>query len=51
MTDRDRQKDREPRDGGRAADDAHYRAFVGPPDRYDLIAALQFNLLTIPTSV
>ena len=25
---------------------AHYRAFVGPPEDYDLIAALQFNLLT-----
>jgi SAM-dependent methyltransferase len=24
----------------------HYRAYVGPPDRYDVIAALQFNLLT-----
>jgi hypothetical protein len=26
--------------------DAHYRAYVGPPDRYDLIAAMAFNLLT-----
>jgi cyclopropane fatty-acyl-phospholipid synthase-like methyltransferase len=26
--------------------DRHYRAYVGPPDRYDLIAALSFNLLT-----
>lgn len=25
----------------------HYRAFVGPPERYDLIAAMQFNLLTL----
>jgi len=25
---------------------AHYRAFVGPPEDYDLIAAIQFNLLT-----
>jgi cyclopropane fatty-acyl-phospholipid synthase-like methyltransferase len=24
----------------------HYRAYVGPPDRYDLVAAMQFNLLT-----
>jgi hypothetical protein len=24
----------------------HYRAFVGPPDRYDLVAAMQFNILT-----
>jgi hypothetical protein len=24
----------------------HYRAFVGPPEKYDLIAANQFNLLT-----
>jgi SAM-dependent methyltransferase len=24
----------------------HYRAFVGPPGRYDVLAALQFNLLT-----
>lgn len=24
----------------------HYRSFVGPPDRYDLVAAMQFNLLT-----
>ncbi len=28
------------------AGDAHYRAFVGPPSRYDLIAAMTFNLLT-----
>ena len=26
--------------------DRHYRAFVGPPDRYDLISAVSFNLLT-----
>jgi hypothetical protein len=25
----------------------HYRAFVGPPDKYDLVAANQFNLLTL----
>ncbi|HUS48989.1 MAG TPA: class I SAM-dependent methyltransferase [Candidatus Paceibacterota bacterium] len=24
----------------------HYRAFVGPPQKYDIIAASQFNLLT-----
>ena len=28
------------------AGDPNYRAFVGPPDRYDLISTLQFNLLT-----
>jgi SAM-dependent methyltransferase len=27
------------------AGDRHYRAFVGPPDRYDLMAASQFALL------
>ncbi len=26
--------------------DSHYRAFVGPPGDYDLIAAMTFNLLT-----
>jgi SAM-dependent methyltransferase len=26
--------------------DPHYRAYVGPSDRYDLIAAMTFNLLT-----
>lgn len=26
--------------------DRHYRAFVGPPEGYDTMAALQFNLLT-----
>lgn len=26
--------------------DPHYRAYVGPPENYDLIAAMQFNLLT-----
>jgi hypothetical protein len=24
----------------------HYRAFVGPPENYDIVAAMQFNLLT-----
>ncbi|MBL8793780.1 MAG: class I SAM-dependent methyltransferase [Planctomycetia bacterium] len=28
------------------AGDHHYRAFVGPPRRFDLLAARQFNLLT-----
>src|ERR1700751_6487598 len=26
--------------------DAHYRAYVGPPEDYDLLAAMTFNLLT-----
>jgi SAM-dependent methyltransferase len=26
--------------------DSHYRAYVGPPEDYDLIAAMAFNLLT-----
>ena len=26
--------------------DRHYRAYVGPPEDYDLIAAMTFNLLT-----
>lgn len=26
--------------------DLHYRAFVGPPEDYDLVAAMAFNLLT-----
>jgi hypothetical protein len=24
----------------------HYRAFVGPPEKYDLVSAMQFNLMT-----
>lgn len=24
----------------------HYRAFVGPPKKYDIVSAIQFNLLT-----
>lgn len=28
------------------AGEHHYRAYVGPPERYDLIAAMTFNLLT-----
>jgi hypothetical protein len=31
---------------GRSAGDAHYRAYVGPPHDYDLVAAMCFNLLT-----
>jgi SAM-dependent methyltransferase len=31
---------------GLKAGDAHYRAYVGPPEDYDLIAAMTFNLLT-----
>lgn len=26
--------------------DPHYRAYVGPPERYDLVSAMVFNLLT-----
>lgn len=26
--------------------DAHYRAYIGPPDEYDLVSAMSFNLLT-----
>ena len=26
--------------------DPHYRAYVGPPEDYDLVAAMTFNLLT-----
>lgn len=29
------------------AGDHHYRAFVGPPEKYDQVAAMQFNLLTL----
>ena len=28
------------------AGDDHYRAFIGPPEKYDLVSAMQFNLLT-----
>jgi hypothetical protein len=31
---------------GLEAGSRHYRAFVGPPEKYDLVAAMQFNLLT-----
>jgi len=31
---------------GRPAGDSHYRAYVGPPEDYDLIAAMTFNLIT-----
>ena len=27
--------------------DHHYRAYVGPPDEYDLVSAMSFNLLTV----
>ncbi len=28
------------------AGDRHYRSFIGPPAKYDLVSAMQFNLLT-----
>ena len=28
------------------AGDSHYKAYVGPPKKYDLMGAMQFNLLT-----
>ena len=31
---------------GLSAGEHHYRAYVGPPERYDIIAAMTFNLLT-----
>ena len=31
---------------GLAPGDHHYRAYVGPPEDYDLVAAMTFNLLT-----
>jgi len=31
---------------GLSAGTRHYRAFVGPPHNYDLVGAMQFNLLT-----
>ncbi|MBA4142211.1 MAG: class I SAM-dependent methyltransferase [Nitrosospira sp.] len=31
---------------GLAAGDLHYRAYVGPPEDYDLVAAMSFGLLT-----
>src|SRR5437667_11270715 len=31
---------------GLAAGAPHYRAYVGPPERYDVMAATQFHLLT-----
>jgi len=30
---------------GLKAGDLHYRAFIGPPDKYDIISAMQFHLL------
>jgi SAM-dependent methyltransferase len=38
--------DREDLGVGLKPGDAHYRAYVGPPEDYDLIAAMTFNLLT-----
>lgn len=35
------------REEGQRAGDRHYRAYVGPPDRYDLIAAVQFGLMAV----
>jgi SAM-dependent methyltransferase len=40
------QGDRESLGSGLKPGDAHYRAYVGPPEDYDLIAAMTFNLLT-----
>ncbi len=31
---------------GLKAGDLHYRAFIGPPERYDLVSSMQFNLIT-----
>jgi len=31
---------------GLAAGSRHYRAYVGPPETYDLVSAMQFNVLT-----
>lgn len=38
--------DREDLGLGLKSGDPHYRAYVGPPEDYDLIAAMTFNLLT-----
>jgi cyclopropane fatty-acyl-phospholipid synthase-like methyltransferase len=38
--------DRENLGAGLKPGDPHYRAYVGPPEDYDLIAAMTFNLLT-----
>ena len=38
--------DREDLGTGLKPGDPHYRAYVGPPEDYDLIAAMTFNLLT-----
>ncbi len=35
-----------PSEAGLKAGDHHYKAFVGPIEEYDLMAAMQFNLLT-----
>jgi hypothetical protein len=39
-------KDNEDLGLGLKPGDPHYRAYVGPPEDYDLIAAMSFNLLT-----
>jgi cyclopropane fatty-acyl-phospholipid synthase-like methyltransferase len=44
MSDADRERDE--LGLGLAPGDAHYRAFVGPPEDYDLVAAMTFGLLT-----
>src|SRR5947199_8924843 len=38
--------DREDLGAGLKPGESHYRAYVGPPEDYDLIAAMTFNLLT-----
>src|SRR5947207_10932254 len=38
--------DQESLGAGLKPGDAHYRAYVGPPEDYDLVAAMAFNLLT-----
>ena len=39
-------KDQEDLGLGLKPGDAQYRAYVGPPEDYDLVAAMTFNLLT-----
>ncbi len=46
-TTRDRNPDEEDLGQGRAAGDRHYRAYVGPPEDFDLVAASTFSLLAI----
>ena len=40
--------DREDLGLGLKPGDPQYRAYVGPPEDYDLVAAMAFNLLTTP---